>query len=155
MNCFFHASPIFRFATGDIRDLDLAASEFNQSIYSYLRDKYGTLGATKTLARQGDAQFESIYRRWSLSRIRRELEKLKRLRPIVQGSPLCDKILFLSHKLRIGIKDRSQSKKPVTDRDFGTGFWPACRKLFADVVGASPTFSILECREYFSRVLAI
>src|SRR6267154_5374036 len=38
--------------------------------------------------------------------------------------------------------------------DFGTGFWPACRKLFADVVGASPTFSILECGEYFSRVLA-
>ena len=44
MNYFFHAAPIFRFATGAISDLDLAASEFNQSIYSYLRNKYGTLG---------------------------------------------------------------------------------------------------------------
>jgi len=84
------------------------------------------------------------------------LDKLKRKGPAIQGSPLCDEIVFLSHRLRTGIKAKAQLNKPVTDRDLiGVGFWPSCRKLFADVVGASPTFNIVECRDYFLRVLSI
>src|SRR6267154_205023 len=51
MNRFFHAAPIFRFATGVIGDIDLAAAEFNQAIYGYLKDKYGTLRGNKILSR--------------------------------------------------------------------------------------------------------
>ena len=145
MNFFFHAAPIFRFAVGTIGDLDLAASEFNQSIYGYLRDKYGTLGAANTIDKRGDASFEDKYKECSRSKIRRELEKLRRRGPVIQGSRLCDEILYLSRRLRPEIKNRPQPNKPVTDRDFGLGFWPACRKLFADVAGVSPAFSIVAC----------
>jgi hypothetical protein len=73
----------------------------------------------------------------------------------VKDSSLCDEILYLSHRLRLEIKNRPQPHKPVSDRDFGVGFWPACRKLFADVAGATPSFSISECADYFSRVLSL
>src|SRR6267154_1484706 len=102
-----------------------------------------------------DALFEDKYKEYSRSKVRRELEKLKRRGPVIQGSRLCDEILYLSRRLRLKIKNRPQPNKPVTDRDFGIGFWPACRKLFANVAGASPAFSIVGCWEYFSRVLTI
>src|SRR6267154_1441044 len=154
MNRFFHSAPIFRFATGTIGDIDLAAAEFNQAIYGYLKDKYGTLRGDKVTT-QGDAALNAKYQGFSRSKVRRELSKLKRRGPIIQGSPLCDEILYLSHRLRSDITNRPQTSKSVTDRDFGIGFWPACKKNFADVVGATPTFTILKCGEYFSRVLAI
>src|SRR6267154_1357394 len=141
MNRFFHVAPIFRFATGAIGDLDLAAAEFNQAIYSYLKDKYGTLRGNK-ITKQGDAALDVKYQGFSRSKVRRELSKLKRRGPIIQGSPLCDEILYLSHRLRSEISNRPQTSKSVTDRDFGIGFWPACQKIFADVAGAAPTFTI-------------
>ena len=155
MNHFLHAAPIFRFATGVISNIDMAASEFNQAIYSYLRDRYGTLGTPVKNDLQSYAVYETKYQGWSTSKIRRMLFKLKHKGPAVQGSPLCDEILFLSHRLRSGIKSKAQANKPVTDRDFREGFWPSCRKLFTDVVGASPAFTISECGEYFSKVLSI
>src|SRR6266516_7290220 len=91
----------------------------------------------------------------SQSRVRRELEKLKRRGPIVQGSPLCDEICYLSHRLRSDLKTRSCVKKSATDKDFGLGFWPACKKTFADTLGAIPAFSIVNCRDYFLRVLSL
>src|SRR6267154_1873872 len=154
MNRFFHMAPIFRFATGAISDLDLAAAEFNQAIYSYLKDKYGTLRGNK-ITKQGGAALDVKYQGFSRSKVRKELSKLKRRGPIIQGSPLCDEILYLSHRLRSEISNRPQTSKSVTDRDFGVGFWPACQKIFADVAGAAPTFTISTCGEYFSRVLAI
>src|SRR6267154_1072485 len=101
MNFFFHAAPIFRFAVGTIADLDLAANEFNQSIYGYLRDKYGTLGAANTIDTRGDALFGDKYKECSRSKIRRELEKLKRRGPVIQGPRLCDEILNFSRVLAI------------------------------------------------------
>src|SRR6267154_4217243 len=154
MNRFLYAAPIFCFATGAIGDLDLAAAEFNQAIYSYLKDKCGTLRGSKD-TKQGDAALDAKYQGFSRSKVRRELSKLKRRGPIIQGSCLCDEILYLSHSLRSDIINRPQTSKSVTDRDFGIGFWPACQKKFADVVGATPTFTILTCGEYFSRVLAL
>ena len=135
---FFHVAPIFRFATGAIGDLDLAAAEFNQAIYSYLKDKYGTLRGSK-VTKQGDAALDVKYQGFSRSKVRRELSKLKRWGPIIQGSSLCDEILYQSHRLRSDIINRPQTSKSVTDRDFGIGFWPACQNFFADLVGATPT----------------
>ena len=45
--------PIFRFAVGTIGDLDVVAAEFNQSIYSYLKVKYGTLKGTDKVTTRG------------------------------------------------------------------------------------------------------
>ena len=71
MNAFFHVSSIFRYASGAIRDLDGAATEFNTSIYSYLEKKYGTLGESrKKVTSQGNATLDSKYQGWSRSRIR-------------------------------------------------------------------------------------
>src|SRR5437867_4447919 len=154
MNSYFHADPLFRHSTGKIEDLDTAAQEINKSIYSYLKNNYGTLGETKTVKRDIQA-LDAKYKDWSRSRIRRELEKLKRRGPVIQGSFLCEEIIFLSHRLRSEIKNRPRKNIPATDRDFGTGFWPACRKTFADVAGLSPTFSIEDCGEHFSKVLSI
>src|SRR3989442_1608313 len=81
--------------------------------------------------------------------------KLKNRKPVIQGSPICDEILYLSHRLRQVLVNRSQINKLVTNRDFTSGFWPACKKTFVDVVGAIPSFTILTCGEYFSRVLSI
>src|SRR6266516_3722784 len=101
MNAFFHASALFRYASGTITDLDGAATEFNNSIYSYLEKKYGTLGESrKTVTSQGNAALDLKYQGWSRSRIRRGLNKLKNNKSIVQGSPICEEILYLSHRLR-------------------------------------------------------
>ncbi len=43
----------------------------------------------------------------------------------------------------------------LADKDFGTNFWPSCKKLFASVAGAIPKFNIMECEEYFSKILAL
>src|SRR6267154_9337 len=120
MNRFLYAAPIFRFATGAIGDLDLAAVEFNQAIYSYLKDKYATLRGSKD-TKQGDAALDAKYQGSSRSKVRRELSKLKRRGPIIQGSSQCDEILYLSHRLRSDISNRPQTSKSVTDRDFGIG----------------------------------
>src|SRR6267154_5988765 len=113
-------APIFRFATGAISDLDLTAVEFNQAIYSYLKDKYGTLRGNK-ITKQGDAALDVKYQGFSRSKVRRELSKLKRREPIIQGSPLCDEILYLSHRLRSEISNSPQTSKSVNARDFGIG----------------------------------
>src|SRR6267154_2797608 len=154
MNRFFHVAPIFRFATGAISDIDRAAAEFNQAIYSSLKDKYGNLRENKGI-KQGVAVFDAKYQGYSHSRVSRELSKLKSRGPIIQGSSLCDEIIYLSQRLRSEISNRPQTSKSVTDRDFGIGSWPTCQNFFADVVCATPTFTILTCGEYFSRVLAI
>src|SRR6267154_4518919 len=107
MNRFFHVAPIFRFATGAISDLDLAAAEFNQAIYSYLKDKYGTLRGNK-ITKQGDAALDAKYQWFSRSKVRRELSKLERRGPIIHGSSLCDEMLYLSHRLRNDISNMLQ-----------------------------------------------
>ena len=155
MNSFFHSANLFRFATGPIVDLDLAASEFNQSIYSYLKGKYGTVGSSVLPEKKADGFFEAKYEGCSRSKIRRELGKLKRRGPVIKDSPLCEEILYLSRRLRLEIKHRPQPNKPVTDLDFGTGFFSACRKIFADLTEASPAFDISACGEYFLRVLCL
>ncbi len=100
MNAFFHSDPLFLYASGKIGDLDLAASEFNRSIYDYLKGKFGTLRSTDSVAKTENRLLDQKFQGWSHSRVRRELEKLKRRGPIVQGSPLCDEIFYLSHRLR-------------------------------------------------------
>src|SRR6267154_1867244 len=98
MNAFFHSSSIFRFATETLSNLDQAAAEFNQSIYGYLKDRYGTLKASPTSANAAGVQestlLEAKYRNWSRSKIRRTLEKLKHRSPVIQGSPICHEIVF-------------------------------------------------------------
>ena len=155
MNHYFHVCPLFRFAVGTIGDLDSAAAEFNQSIYGYLKGKYGTLRGTEKVTKRGESAFDKKYQDWSRSRIRRELSKLKSRGPVIEGSSLCDEILYLSHRLRLEMSSRPQAARPITDNDFGTGLWPTCQKIFLDVVGSLPTFNILECGAYFSRVLSI
>src|SRR6266516_3664313 len=155
MNHFFHAAQIFRFTVGTIGDLDSAAAEFNQSIYGYLKGKYGTLKGTEKVNTRGDPTFDIKYKDWSRSRIRRELGKLKCRGPVIEGSSLCSEILYLSHRLRREMSSRPQAARPVTDKDFGMGFWATCQKNFLDVVGSLPTFNISECGAYFSKVLSI
>ncbi len=155
MNLHLHASPLFRFAVGKIGDLDLAAEEFNQSIYNYLKGKYGTLKGTETVTKRGDPAFEIKYQNWSRSRIRRGLSKLKSRGPVIEGSSLCDEIQYLLHRLRLEMASRPQAARPVTDKDFQIGFWPTCQKIFLDVAGALPTFNIHECGAYFLKVLSI
>jgi len=154
MSLFIHASPLFRLAIGPIADLDSAATEFNQTIYGYLQHNFGTLGGSEKAAKQGVTALDTKYLGWTRSRIRRQLDKLKRRPSIIQGSPLCDEIIFLSHRLRSEINNRPQPTTSLTDKDFGSGFWTACKKLFACVTSAVPTFSIRECGDYFAKVLA-
>src|SRR6266516_283644 len=125
MNASFHSGPLFRYASGKIGDLDLAAAEFNLSIYEYLKGKFGTLRATDLSANTDNRLLDQKYQGWSQSRVRRALEKLKRRGPIIQGSPLCDEIRYLSHRLSSELKIRSSAKKSATDKDFVIGFWPA------------------------------
>ena len=155
MGHYFHAHPLFRFAVGKIGDLDAAAMEFNQSIYGYLKEKYGTLKGSEKAVIRGDSAFDIKYRDWSRSRIRRALSKLKCRRPVIEGSSLCDEILYLSHRLRHEMSSRPQAARPVTDKDFGIGVWATCQKIFLDVVASLPTFNILECGAYFLKVLSV
>src|SRR6266516_1200907 len=155
MNLHFHISPLFRFAVGKIENLDLAVTEFNESIYNFLKGKYGTLKGKDKINTRGNPDFDIKYQNWSRSRIRRELSKLKSRGPVIGGSSLCDEIQYLSHRLRLLMASRPQAARPVTDIDFQTGFWPTCQKIFLDVAGALPTFSITECGAYFLKVLSI
>src|SRR6267154_1590211 len=115
---------------------------------------WGTGGGSNA-APHGSDKFDNKYRGWSRSRIRRGLDKLKRQGPVEKDSPLCEEILYLSHRLRLEIKNRPQPHKPVSERDFGVGFWPSCRNFFADVAGATPSFIISECACYFSGMLSL
>src|SRR6267154_1046760 len=115
---------------------------------------WGTGGGSNA-APHGSDKFDNKYRGWTRSRIRRGLDKLKRQGPVEKGPPLCEEILYLSHRLRLDIKNRHQSHKPASERDFGDGFWPACRKLFSDVAGATPSLTISEFACYFSGVLSL
>ena len=61
MNLHFHISPLFRFAGGKIGDLDLAVTEFNESIYNFLKGKYGTLKGKDKVNTWGNPDFDKKY----------------------------------------------------------------------------------------------
>jgi len=158
MNLFFHSSALFRFSRGVIENLDSAASEFNSAIYSYLKNRHGALRDTKKITLPGGGGFTALdqkYLTWSKSRIRRELHKLKQRKPVMQGSPLCDEIIYLSHRLRQDLQSGSVLSKPVSDGSFGSNFWSTCKSVFAGVTGAIPEFTIVQCGDYFARILSI
>ena len=125
MNAYFHSSALFRLASGKIDNLDSATAEFNNSIYDYLAKTHGMLRGKKKLSARGersDTALDQKYQSWSKSRIRRELNKLKHKKPVIQGSPICDEIIYLSHRLRQDLQSRSRAAKPVSDGSFGTDF---------------------------------
>src|SRR6266516_5339220 len=158
MNAYFHSSDLFRLASGKIDDLDSVAEEFNNSIYGYLAKRHGTLRSTKKICARGERGVTALdqkYQSWSSGRIRRELNKLKHRKPVLQGSPLCEEILYLSHRLRQDLQSRSLAAKPVCDGNFGSDFWTTCKTIFAGLAGAVPEFTIAECGVYFARILSI
>jgi len=108
--------------------------------------------------RDGDEDrrgFEDKYKDWSWGRLQRALGKLKNSGQVVMGTPLCDEIRFLAHRLRKEIATRPSKLKPISDKSFGLEFWPACRRLFEGVTGLVPTFSLKDCFGYFSGVLSL
>src|SRR6266516_2981762 len=158
MNAYFHISDLFRFSKGNIDDLDSAAAEFNNSIYGYLAKRHGTLKGRKKMSTRGeggDMAMDLKYQSWSKSSIRRELNKLKRRKLVIQGSPICDEITYLSHRLRLDLQSRSLAAKPVRDGSFGFDFWSTCKTVFAGLTGAVPEFTIAQCGVYFARILSI
>jgi len=158
MNAFMHSSSLFRLAHGKIGDLNSAASEFNHTIYGYLKSRHGTLKGTKKVVSRGGVDYTALdlkYQSWSKSRIRRELNKLKHREPVTKGSPICDEIIYLSRRLRQDLKSGSLSSKPVCDKNFGSSFWETCKNVFAGVTGAIPEFNITQCGDYFARILSI
>src|SRR6267154_850438 len=123
MNSFFHAAPMFGYATGAQSNIDLAAAEFKQSIYNYLRDRYGTLRGDGTNATtHGSDKFDDKYRGWSRSRIRRGLDKLKRQGPVEKDSPLRgDYISRIGSgwKSKTGLSLINRSRRGILELAFG------------------------------------
>lgn len=126
----------------NITNLDEAVVSFNDTVYSYFRNNFGTKG----IARINDKVLTEKYAGFKKAQLKTQLKHLK----INQGS--CHEIKFVSKLLRTTLK----SKADLVDRDdhdlsIRKNFWSYCKMFIDRTIHIKPSFSKDVCHSYFKK----
>ncbi|MDW0252306.1 MAG: reverse transcriptase domain-containing protein, partial [Nitrososphaeraceae archaeon] len=97
--------------------------------------------------------FVNKYTQKSIGKLKFDLKALK----LDKSGNNSDEIIYLSKLIRSMIKKGQKvnqiSESHFTEKEFKESFWSSCKKIFNKAVNIAPTFSLLDCYNYFKTTL--